>query len=131
MSPKKDTQKSNVWTDEEKAAMKERAKEMKAEARASKNRQKAKKRCLQPSKPCPNQTTPWRSASMRSSQPPHPTSCQKPGTVCPPMPIQTARSFASFRRRANSMCGMQLSASSPMRSLTTAICGRRVSPSSN
>ena len=34
MSPKKDT----VWTDEEKAAMKERAKEMKAEERAGKDR---------------------------------------------------------------------------------------------
>ena len=46
MSPKKDTQKSNVWTDEEKAAMKERAKEMKAEARASKNRAEGEKAVL-------------------------------------------------------------------------------------
>jgi uncharacterized protein YdhG (YjbR/CyaY superfamily) len=49
MSPKKDTQKSATsatttnkkskgWTDEEKAAMKERAKELKAEARAHKNK---------------------------------------------------------------------------------------------
>lgn len=49
MSPKKDTTKSaknttasgktfTVWTDEERAAMKERAKELKAEARANKNR---------------------------------------------------------------------------------------------
>jgi uncharacterized protein YdhG (YjbR/CyaY superfamily) len=43
MSPKTDTQKSaaskksQVWTDEEKAAMKERAKELKAEARANKD----------------------------------------------------------------------------------------------
>lgn len=43
MSPKKDTQKSKVWTDEEKAAMKERAREMKAEARASKNRDEGEK----------------------------------------------------------------------------------------
>lgn len=43
MSPKKDTQKSKGWTDEEKAAMKERAKEMKAEARASKNREEGEK----------------------------------------------------------------------------------------
>jgi uncharacterized protein YdhG (YjbR/CyaY superfamily) len=46
MSPKKNTQKSNVWTDEEKAAMKERAKEMKAEARASKNRAEGEKAVL-------------------------------------------------------------------------------------
>ncbi len=46
MSPKKDTKKSattsskksTVWTDEEKAAMRERAKELKAEARANKDR---------------------------------------------------------------------------------------------
>ncbi|MEW6400877.1 MAG: hypothetical protein AB1649_03700 [Chloroflexota bacterium] len=42
MSPIKDTKKSakmsTVWTDEEKAAMKERAKELKAEARANKDK---------------------------------------------------------------------------------------------
>lgn len=43
MSPKKVTEKSKVWSDEEKAAMRERAKEMKAEARASKNREEGEK----------------------------------------------------------------------------------------
>jgi uncharacterized protein YdhG (YjbR/CyaY superfamily) len=38
MSPEKDTQKSKGFTDEERAAMKERAKELKAEARAAKDR---------------------------------------------------------------------------------------------
>jgi len=38
MSPKKDMQKSTGFTDEEKAAMKERAKELKAEERANKDR---------------------------------------------------------------------------------------------
>jgi uncharacterized protein YdhG (YjbR/CyaY superfamily) len=38
MSPDKDTQKSQGFTDEEKAAMKERARELKAEARANKNK---------------------------------------------------------------------------------------------
>lgn len=46
MSPKKDTQKSKGWSDEEKAAMRERAKEMKAEARASKNRDEGEKAVL-------------------------------------------------------------------------------------
>lgn len=46
MSPKKDTQKSKGWTEEEKAAMKERAKEMKAEARASRNREEGEKAIL-------------------------------------------------------------------------------------
>ncbi len=38
MSPAKETQKSEGFTDEEKAAMKERAKELKAEARAKKSK---------------------------------------------------------------------------------------------
>ena len=38
MNPKKETQKSKGFTAEEKAAMKERAKELKAEARANKNK---------------------------------------------------------------------------------------------
>lgn len=51
MSPKTDTKKSTKksgegWTDEEKAAMRERAKEMKAEARASKNREEGDKAVL-------------------------------------------------------------------------------------
>lgn len=46
MSPKKVTEKTKVWSDEEKAAMRERAKEMKAEARASKNRDDGEKMIL-------------------------------------------------------------------------------------
>jgi uncharacterized protein YdhG (YjbR/CyaY superfamily) len=38
MSPKKDTQTSEGFTDEERAAMKERARELKAEARANKKK---------------------------------------------------------------------------------------------
>jgi len=38
MSPKKDTQTSTGFTDEEKAAMKERARELKAEARTNKDK---------------------------------------------------------------------------------------------
>ncbi len=38
MSPKKDTQKTAGFTDDEQAAMKERTKELKAEARAKKNK---------------------------------------------------------------------------------------------
>jgi uncharacterized protein YdhG (YjbR/CyaY superfamily) len=38
MSPKKETQKSKGFTDEEKAAMRNRAQELKAEARANKNK---------------------------------------------------------------------------------------------
>ena len=43
MSPKNETKKSDGFTAEEKAAMKERAKELKAEARASKNREEGEK----------------------------------------------------------------------------------------
>ncbi len=57
MSPTKETHKSaksttasgktsNVWTDEEKAAMKSRAQELKAEARANKNRAEGEKAVL-------------------------------------------------------------------------------------
>ncbi len=43
MSPTKDAQKSKGFTDEERAAMKERAKELKAEERANKNREEGEK----------------------------------------------------------------------------------------
>ena len=43
MSPKKDTQKSQGFTDEERAAMKERAKELKAEARINQKREEGEK----------------------------------------------------------------------------------------
>lgn len=43
MSPKKDEQKSEGFTAEEKAAMKARAQELKAEARASRNREEGEK----------------------------------------------------------------------------------------
>lgn len=46
MNPKKEPQKSKGWTDVEKAAMRERAKEMKAEARAGKNREEGEKTVL-------------------------------------------------------------------------------------
>ncbi len=45
MSPTKKTQKSKGFTAEEKAAMKERAKELKAEERANKEGQPEKKTC--------------------------------------------------------------------------------------
>jgi uncharacterized protein YdhG (YjbR/CyaY superfamily) len=47
MSPKKATQKSTGFTDEERAAMKERAKELKAEARATKDRAAGEKDVLE------------------------------------------------------------------------------------
>lgn len=46
MSTKKATQKPEGWTDDEKAAMKARAKEMKAEARMSKNKEEGEKVAL-------------------------------------------------------------------------------------
>jgi uncharacterized protein YdhG (YjbR/CyaY superfamily) len=47
MSTKKDTQESQGFTDEERAAMKERAKELKAEARANKKRADGEKDVLE------------------------------------------------------------------------------------
>ena len=46
MSPKKETKKSDGFTAEEKAAMKERAKELKAEARANQKREEGEKDLL-------------------------------------------------------------------------------------
>ncbi|HNQ96110.1 MAG TPA: hypothetical protein PKK96_04185 [Anaerolineales bacterium] len=46
MSPKKVAAKTNVWSDEEKAAMKERAKELRAEERAGKDRAAGEKAVL-------------------------------------------------------------------------------------
>ncbi|MBV6392137.1 MAG: hypothetical protein KPEEDBHJ_01359 [Anaerolineales bacterium] len=43
MSPKTTAKKSNIWSDEEKAAMRARAKEAKAEARISKNKEEGEK----------------------------------------------------------------------------------------
>ena len=47
MSPKKETKKSDGFTDAEKAAMKERAKELKAEARANKKKEEGEKDLLE------------------------------------------------------------------------------------
>jgi uncharacterized protein YdhG (YjbR/CyaY superfamily) len=47
MNPKKDTKKSDGFTAEEKAAMKERAKELKAEARANKKKEEGEKDLLE------------------------------------------------------------------------------------
>jgi uncharacterized protein YdhG (YjbR/CyaY superfamily) len=47
MSPEKDSQKSKGFTDEERAAMKERAKELKAEARMNKDRAEGEKALLE------------------------------------------------------------------------------------
>jgi uncharacterized protein YdhG (YjbR/CyaY superfamily) len=47
MSPKKETKKSDGFTAEEKAAMKERAKELKAEARANKKKEEGEKDLLE------------------------------------------------------------------------------------
>jgi len=47
MSPKKETKKTDGFTAEEKAAMKERAKELKAEARANKKKEEGEKDLLE------------------------------------------------------------------------------------
>ena len=47
MSPSKETKKSDGFTDAEKAAMKERAKELKAEARANKKKEEGEKDLLE------------------------------------------------------------------------------------
>lgn len=46
MSPTKEKQKSDIWTDDERAAMKERAREMKAEAKSKNDRAAGEKDLL-------------------------------------------------------------------------------------
>ena len=112
MSPKNDTQESasstteingnsKGFTDEERAAMKEPAKELKAEERANKNRAAGESDLLTKIAEMPEagramatQLHEIISASAR-------TSGRKPGTGCRRMP-GTARSSASSRLRASS-----------------------------
>ena len=54
---KKDAEKGEGFTAEEKAAMKERAKELKAEARASKNKEQGESDCLLYTSPSPRDRT--------------------------------------------------------------------------
>ena len=69
-------QKSTTATDEtstgfsaaERAAMKERAKELKADARANRTRRTGKATCSRRSPRCRNRIASWPSGSMRSSQ---------------------------------------------------------------
>ena len=78
--------KSKGFTDEERAAMKERAKELKAEARANKDKAEGESAVLAAIAELqePDRES-WPSGSMRSSQPARQPSRRKPGTGCPRM----------------------------------------------
>ena len=78
---KEGTQKG--FTAEERAAMKERAKELKAEARKA---GRGKRRCSRRSPRCRKRIASWPSGSMRSSRPTRRASRRRPGTGCPRTP---------------------------------------------
>ena len=101
MSPNKETQKSGGFTAEERAAMKERAKELAAEERASKNRAAGRAICWRRSPRCRNRIAAWPAGCTRSSPRARRSSGRRPGTGCPRMP-GTARSSASSRARRSS-----------------------------
>src|SRR5688500_16775362 len=99
---KKDTQKSRGFSDEEKAAMRERAKELKAEARADKNKAEGESAALAAiaAMPEPDRAIAKRlHAIIKASAP---ASRRKPGMGCPPMPTRRARLSASSHLRRSS-----------------------------
>ena len=99
------------FTDEERGAMRERAKELKAAARpAAATRRTGKAPCSRRSPRCRNRIAPWASGSMRSSKPARQPSRRDSGTGCPRMP-RTARSSASSKARRSSKRGTRRSAS--------------------
>ncbi len=101
MSPKKDTQKSKGFTDEEKAAMKERAKELKAEERANKDRAAGESDLLAA---IAKMKEPDRSMAKRLHEivtAARQLSCRKHGMGCLRMPARMARSYVFFRLRVS------------------------------
>ena len=115
MNPGKSTTKSGKtskgFTDEEKAAMKERAEELKAEARADKDKAEGESAVLAKIAAMPNRIASWPSGSMRSSRPARQTCRRKPGTGCPRMPTRMAMSSASSKLRTSSRRDTRRSAS--------------------
>ena len=136
MSPKKDTQKSaksttainkkfKGFTDEERAAMKERAQELKAAARRGPRGQggRGKRRAREDRRDAGTgsrhgHAAPCYHQSQRASP-----LAEDSGTGCPRMP-RTARSSASSKARRSSKRGTRRSASATRRTSTKAPCGR-------
>jgi len=128
MSPKKGVRasarrapgaKSGGFTDEERAAMKERARELKADKADGESALLAKIAEMK------GRIAPSRRGSTPSSWRPRRPSRRKRGTGCPPMP-GTARSSASSRARRSSSRATPRSASATGRTWTKAPCGDRV-----
>lgn len=124
MSTKKETQKSKGFTDEEKAAMKERAKELKAEERANKDRAAGEKDLLAKIAEMPE---PERAMAKRLHEIVKASASElmpKTWYGCPPMPTRTAKSSASSKVRRSSTQGMRRLASVTQRTSTKGTCGR-------
>src|SRR5437879_8686470 len=140
MRPKKETQKSaksatvtgkavKGFTDEERAAMRERAQELKAEARRGPRAKKADGEGDVLAKiaemPEPDRAMAERlHAIIKAARQP---SRREPGTGCPRTP-RTAMSSASSKARTSSRRGTRRSASATRRTSTKAPCGRSPSP---
>jgi hypothetical protein len=125
MSPKKQARKaaddaaanknrSRGFTDEERAAMKERARELRAEARRGADKPDGEGAVLAKIADMPEPIAPWPNGSMRSSRRAHQPSCRRPGTGCPRMPW-TGTSSASIRARRSSRRGTRHSTSATRR----------------
>ena len=113
------------FTDEERAAMKERAQELKAEARRGRRAQKADGEgdALAKIAEMPEPDRAMASGSMPSSKPARQPSRREPGTGCP-RTARTAMSSASSKARTSSRRDTRCSASATRRTSTKAPCGR-------
>src|SRR5215213_2134906 len=117
MSPKKDTQKSaesttankkksQGFTDEEKAAMRNRAKELKTEANKAEGESAALEAIAAMQEPDRSMAKRIHAIIKDSA----PASQRRPGMGCPRIPIRTAMSFASSNPRRSSKRGTRRSA---------------------
>ena len=95
-----DKKASKGFTAEEKAAMRQRAKELKADASKAEGERDVSRQ----SPRWRSRIALWPSGSMRSSRPARPPSRRRPGTGCPPMP-RTARSSVSSNPQRSSRRG--------------------------
>ena len=122
-------QKFDGFTDEERGAMKERAKELKAAARPGPRGKEADEESAVLAK-IAEMTDSDRDMAERIHaliKASAPALGRDSGTECPPMP-RTARSSASSNLRRSSSRGTPRSASMTMQTSTKALCGRPPTP---
>lgn len=114
--------KDKGFTDAEKAAMKERAKELRAEARANKNKAEGESDLLARIAEMPEPDRALAARIHEIIKRLHPCLRPKHGTECRHMP-RMARLSASFRVQLSSRHAMPRSVLTTLRALTMGTCG--------